>query len=1288
MKFKNAFAVCVGLIVLNFCTHGGAQIPAFPGALGFGANATGGRNGTVYHVTTLADSGTGSFRDAVSQPNRIVVFDVGGTITLASAVTCANDLTIAGQTAPGGGIAIIGHEVSFSVRTNEIVRFLRIRPGSIASSTEDGIDMGDGTNLIFDHVPIEFAPYNNIDAHGNYTAGNQITIQNSILADPIGQQFNAHTEASNNTFSWFYNIFSSGHDRNPLAKVNTIFINNVVYNYQSGYTVANTGGIFSHDIVNNYFITGPATTSASDDFFQFDSGQSVYASGNLLDSADDGTLSGSATAPDGVTVLSSPWSSLTANIPTASATAAFRNDLSLSGAQPLDQVDQLVFNDVSSVGTSGQGGGLWTTQTATGLGNNGYGTINGGIPPTDSDQDGMPDFWDETVGLSPYGDEAMTIAADGYANIEHYLNWLAAPHALTVTNTPVSVDLSQYTGGYTNASPVYSVNNASNGVVTLTSSHIAQFTPTANFFGLASFQFSVAASDGSAYTNTVTVAVAPVAITQPSNLTWYGDSVSNLWAVGSGTNWFNGTNLVTFADGDTVTFDDTGSSTPAINLSGPLVAETVNVLASQNYTFAGSGSLAGSTVLFKVGTGQLNIYTTNSYSGGTLIQEGVVQLGDGTNFSGSIAGNITNNDTLIFDNPGTVSASASINGSGTFTKSGPGSLTLTGTQTYTNLTTINAGTLQFSSTIPPGNIVDNGTLVLAPSASVTCSNLISGSGAVNLNSSALLTMTGTNTYTGGTTNVSGSTFIANNSSLGSGPVTYTGGFVFVGNGAFVTNDFIVPTSTSDLMMAGTNNNTGTWAGNVVGLGSGAQWRPGSDGGSLTFVGNAILGSHIFIVPRGTVIFASNAVVSSSVSGYLGRDSSAAKRSLNVTVENNASVAMAGCSMGGGKTGGSITITIQNNGSLSLGTSVDLHDIINAAAISTVRLNGGSFTVGGFTKTESSYTNLIVFNSGHLIAAANNTAFLPALSASTNIVQAGGAIIDDGGFAITIAAPLIHDASLGTTLDGGLTKLGAGTLTLGATETYSGSTTVSNGTLALSASGSLANAANLTIAAGVFDASAAGGFTLGSGRKLSGNGTANGNVTINSGATLAPGISIGTLTFNNALVLSAGSTNVFAISQSPLTNSAADVLGAVTLGGTLIVTNAGSTALAAGDSFNLVNAASYNGTFANVILPALNSGLAWNTNALNTNGVISIVSTAPPTPPLLQSISLAGNNFAFTGTGGATGATFYVLGSTNINTPLTNWTRLLTNQFDNNGNFNFTNPAVTNSPQQFYLLQLQ
>jgi autotransporter-associated beta strand protein len=1700
-----------GALVLLSTTAAFAQVPAFPGALGFGANATGGRNGTVYHVTTLANSGTGSFRDAVSSANRIVVFDVSGYISLSSAVSVNKNITIAGQTAPGGGIGFRGGEISFASRSNIICRYIRIRPGSeTASHTDDCLSLYRAQNVICDHVSLEFGPWNNIGAVSddwqNYPV-TSVTFQNCLNADPSkyvsadsepGQQFGAHTESVSSTMSWFYTIFANSHNRNPMSKINDVFVNNVLYNCSAGYTT-HTGTEFSHDIVNNYFIAGPASSSENFPWYQVDNNQSIYYSGNLYDSDSDGTLGGSITTPSwyqgGGTVLTSPWSSLTTNIPIYSAATACRIAISQAGTLPRDQIDELVISQVKTlgsgttgtgVGTTGPDGGLYNSQLNTGLGNNGYGFISGGLPAPDSDLDGMPDYWESAVGLNPASNDAMAIAADDYANIEHYLNWLADPHALTVTNTAVDVDLWQYTGGFTDASPVYSVNNASNGVVTLTNSHIAHFTPDTNFFGLGSFQFGVVASDGTGYTNTVTVAVAPLSWAQiQPYLIWRGDGVTNLWAVGSDTNWFDGSGLVAFDAGNTVVFDDTGSNTPAVNLSGALSAGTVYVLAGRNYTFGGGGALAGSTRLIKNGSGQLSLNTTNTCTGGTFIGGGAVQVGDGANCSGDITGNITNNGTLIFNTPGVVSNTANITGSGGLYKRGGGTLTLAGVLSCTNFTTIVMGTLEFLSTpssaritnnsvltfkpagalnyggtitgsgrvniacpditvtltgansyandtvvdggtlmvnnpggsgtgtgavtvnsgatlagtgtiggavtvnsggavapgasgigtltvsnsvtfnggstnfieidknsltrdvlkvsgtlaaggtlvvtnlsgtltagdsfkifeaaayagsftnivlpaissdvmwytnalmsagtlsvvstnftgsqsltwtgdsisnlwdtgsslnwlttngiervfyngdvvtfddtgssspainltvviapaavavnssqdyaltgtgslggtmalmksgtgaftlansgsnsytggttiqggtlqigdgtsvngsitgnitnngtlrfanataftnastitgsgqlrktgagalvltgpqnytgpitvsagllqingaIPACNVTNNGILLWNPAGSQLYTNSISGSGSMTVYTPGVLTLAGPNSYSGNITNLSGFLVLSNNQAAGSGIVNYNNGYVVVAAGIVITNDFLILGSAAvDCCMMATNSGTATWAGNVSVNGSG-QWRPGSDGGTLVFTGNADLDTHILVVPRGSVQFASNAVANSTVSGFLGRDNSGNKRSLNCTIRDNASVTMAGCSMGGGKTGASITVTLQDNAVLSFGANtVDVHNVNNANAISTLRLNGGALTVSGFTKTKTAYTNQINFNGGVLKAGAANTAFLPAFTVATNVVLAGGAIIDDGGFAIAIAAPLIHDPSLGATLDGGLTKLGAGTLTLSGANTFRGATLVNAGTLALASSGSIAISTNIGVAAGaVFDVSSVSGFSLGSGRTLWGNGVVIGDSSLGSGAILAPGSNaIGTLTFNNALTLAGGSTNIFEISHSPLTNDAAVVAGALTCGGTLIVTHSGTTVLTAGDSFKLFNAGSYNSGFAKVILPSLNTGLAWNTNALTTSGVIAVV----PAPPTFGTITVTDSTLTLNGSGGMPTSNFYVLSSTNLTLPASNWTRLLTNQFDNNGNFILTNDLDPNAAQNFYRLQL-
>jgi hypothetical protein len=375
-----------GVALLALVGSGQLHALAFSGAVGFGANATGGNGDSIVYVTNLSDNGTGSFRSAVSSPNHTVEFTVGGYVVLDSAVSVSSNLTILGNTAPGQGIGIMGAEVSFYNSNNLIIRYVRFRQGTLGSTTESAVNIGSTggsgdptcTNVIFDHCSFEFGQWDTIDGVGCAN----ITVQNCIIADPINQQFGSHIEGGNVT--WYQDVWVNAHNRQPLAKNNTQYIQNIMYNYQAGYTVADTGGNFSHDIVNNYFITGPATTSASNNFYQMNIGQKVYAAGNLLDSNDDGTLNGSSTTPSGVTVLTSPWAATTKSLTTLSASAAYSNDIANSGDTPHDQVDSLVLSQIEKLGkgtsgtgsgTDGPGGGLYTSQDQDGLGNDGYGNI-------------------------------------------------------------------------------------------------------------------------------------------------------------------------------------------------------------------------------------------------------------------------------------------------------------------------------------------------------------------------------------------------------------------------------------------------------------------------------------------------------------------------------------------------------------------------------------------------------------------------------------------------------------------------------------------------------------------------------------------------------------------------------------------------------------------------------------------------------------------------------------------------------------------------------------------------
>jgi hypothetical protein len=392
-----------------------------------------------------------------------------------------------------------------------------------ASSTDDALSLYRAHDVIIDHTSLEFAPWDVIDGVSddwqNYPVTN-ITFQDSMVADPTGQQFGAHTESVQSNWSWYRNIFANSHNRNPLAKVNTVFVNNLLYNYSAGYTT-HTSTNFTHDILNNYFVMGPASTGTDNTWYQVDKNQSIYYSGNLKDTNLNGALDGTTTTPywyQGTgTVLTSPWSSETTAVTPLDAGSGARMAISEAGALPRDQMDALIVSQIVTLGkgttgtgsgTVGPDGSLYGSQTDTGLPNNGYGTISGGTRPTDTDNDGMPDAWENATGSNPSTDDAMTKAADGYVLVEHYINWLAGPHAQTASGASVSVDLSAYAAGFAGVAPTYAVSGAQNGSVTASGS-TAQFQPSSGFHGLGSFSFKVSGSDGTAYTGTVSVLVTP-----------------------------------------------------------------------------------------------------------------------------------------------------------------------------------------------------------------------------------------------------------------------------------------------------------------------------------------------------------------------------------------------------------------------------------------------------------------------------------------------------------------------------------------------------------------------------------------------------------------------------------------------------------------------------------------------------------------------------------------------------------------------------------------------------------
>lgn len=446
-------------------------IPAFPSAEGAGVAAIGGRGGAICRVTNLNDSGAGSLRACTTASGpRTVVFAVAGTINLQSVLPINNPyITIAGQTAPGGGITVSAKSGYFDVigmnTHNIIIRYIRFARGYYLNppdETGDTISMfGPANNIVIDHVSARWANDGNLDIWRDdiNEKTNNISISNSIFSEPLGDQKNINFGANNNASETMKNIdmhrnYLYGYARNPLVTVKSFrFTNNLVYNYV--WEGLNTGGGMSLDAIGNKFKAGPAYPSARLPFRVFPMGglttplgsPSIYVSGNVgpvttdpaidnwpLISNSDGPGLGQNGLLGTQYRRTTPLPTLPWPVTVEPATQIESTLLPNVGAsRRLDCLGDWVGNrdtvDTRVLDNYANGTGAFPTDEAS-VG--GLPVLDAGTACADTDADGMPDAWESAQGLNQNSAaDAVSVHASGYTEIERYINGLSPKPALS-----------------------------------------------------------------------------------------------------------------------------------------------------------------------------------------------------------------------------------------------------------------------------------------------------------------------------------------------------------------------------------------------------------------------------------------------------------------------------------------------------------------------------------------------------------------------------------------------------------------------------------------------------------------------------------------------------------------------------------------------------------------------------------------------------------------------------------------------------------------------------------------
>lgn len=415
-------------------------LPAFPGAEGFGANTVGGRGGRVLFVTTLDDYNpkakkstpiAGSLRASLeAEGPRTIVFRVSGVIALQAPLRISQPfVTIAGQSAPGGGVCL--KAFGCSVETHDVViRHLRFRPGDVAQKPLDALSVYQAQNVILDHCSAGWSVDETLSVTG---AGcTNVSVQWCLIAESLNHSVHAKGEhgygslvRTDGDISYHHNVYAHHGTRCPRPGtygeprgIVFDFRNNLIYDWRgpAGYSSEDKATL---NYLGNYLKPGPSTrdTKKHRAFSVGGPATKMYVAGNYLVGADEANR-------DNWLMIEhhTPETRLAEPLPVA----AVQTDPAESLPDKLlpqvgatlprrDAADVRVIEQIRR-GT----GRIIDSQSEVG----GWPTYDAAPPPADGDDDGMPDDWERQHGLDPANaaDGPADRDGDGYTNLEEYLN--------------------------------------------------------------------------------------------------------------------------------------------------------------------------------------------------------------------------------------------------------------------------------------------------------------------------------------------------------------------------------------------------------------------------------------------------------------------------------------------------------------------------------------------------------------------------------------------------------------------------------------------------------------------------------------------------------------------------------------------------------------------------------------------------------------------------------------------------------------------------------------------------